>query len=236
MTFTLSRMGNHREALDLILTQIGSVEQAIEFVQQNDENLWDYLIDLSLQRKDFVEELLQHACSHKLDPRKVVPKIPLDMEIDCLKDKLEQILTNYSLKKTMHQGCKRVFESDSFDLLKKLVSRRRAGTRVSWGSDCHICRQNLHISAKYNEALRNKQLQRNRVAVFRCSHIFHTKCLAKKLGLITKDLKNPQAFVCYVCTQADLDSNDTDETSPVRLPPRGLSEVQLLAARSRLEA
>lgn len=33
MTYTLSRMGNHRGALDLILTQIGSIEQAIEFVK-----------------------------------------------------------------------------------------------------------------------------------------------------------------------------------------------------------
>lgn len=142
-------------------------------------------------------------------------------------------MTNYRLQETMHEGCKQVFESDSFELLKKLVVRRRAGTRVTAGSDCHICRRNLHVPARHNAALRNKQPGQNKIAVFPCRHIFHTKCLQDKLELTASD--DHRAYICFVCNQRENFDTDNDDIGPVKLAPRGLSEAQLLAARSRLD-
>ncbi|GMF33415.1 unnamed protein product [Phytophthora fragariaefolia] len=65
----------HKKALDLILTQRGDINQAIQFVQEHDEGLWDYLIDLSLTSKDNVEELLKFASQHKIDPIKLIRKV-----------------------------------------------------------------------------------------------------------------------------------------------------------------
>lgn len=43
--------------------------------QENDENLWDYLIDLSLTSKENVQELLTFAAEHKIDPVKLIRKV-----------------------------------------------------------------------------------------------------------------------------------------------------------------
>ncbi|RLN86243.1 hypothetical protein BBJ28_00018858 [Nothophytophthora sp. Chile5] len=102
MIYILGRMGQHKKALDLILTQRGDINQAIQFVQEHDEGLWDYLIDLSLTSKENVEELLKFASQHKIDPikliRKVLSRIPDDMEIEDLKQKLMAIIVNYRVQ------------------------------------------------------------------------------------------------------------------------------------------
>lgn len=43
--------------------------------KEHDENLWDYLIDLSLTSKENVEELLKFASQHKIDPIKLIRKV-----------------------------------------------------------------------------------------------------------------------------------------------------------------
>lgn len=75
MIYILGRMGHHKRALDLILTQMQDLPHAIQFVQENDESLWDYLIDLSLTSKENVEQLLQFAAQHKIDPIKLIRKV-----------------------------------------------------------------------------------------------------------------------------------------------------------------
>ena len=75
MIYILGRMGQHKKALDLILTQRGDINQAIQFVQDHDEGLWDYLIDLSLTSKTSVEELMKFASQHKIDPIKLIRKV-----------------------------------------------------------------------------------------------------------------------------------------------------------------
>jgi hypothetical protein len=80
MIYILGRMGQHKKALDLILTQRGDINQAIQFVQEHDEGLWDYLIDLSLTSKDNVEELLKFASQHKIDPIKLIRKVQCDVQ------------------------------------------------------------------------------------------------------------------------------------------------------------
>ena len=75
MIYVLGRMGQHKKALDLILTQRRDINQSIQFVQEHDEGLWDYLIDLSLTSKDNVEELLRFASQHKIDPITLIRKV-----------------------------------------------------------------------------------------------------------------------------------------------------------------
>ncbi|KAG6614591.1 Vacuolar protein sorting-associated protein 41 [Phytophthora cinnamomi] len=108
MIYILGRMGQHKKALDLILTQRGDINQAIQFVQNHDEGLWDYLIDLSLTSKDNVEELLKFASQHKIDPIKLIRKIPDDMEIENLKQKLIAIITNYRVQQNLCIGSRKV--------------------------------------------------------------------------------------------------------------------------------
>jgi pullulanase/glycogen debranching enzyme len=75
MIYILGRMGQHKRALDLILTQMRDINQAIQFVEEHDASLWDYLIDLSLTSRENVEELLRFAAQHKIDPIKLIRKV-----------------------------------------------------------------------------------------------------------------------------------------------------------------
>lgn len=75
MIYILGRMGQHKRALDLILTQLHDIHHAIRFVQENDESLWDYVIDLSLTSQANVEQLLEFASQHKIDPIKLIRKV-----------------------------------------------------------------------------------------------------------------------------------------------------------------
>ena len=51
MVFILGRMGNNKEALNLIISRLGDVQQAIEFAkEQNDQELWEDLISYSMTR------------------------------------------------------------------------------------------------------------------------------------------------------------------------------------------
>lgn len=54
-------MGNNKQGLLLLIEKIGDVKQAIEFIEtQNDEELWDDLIDYSMKHPKFVSDLLEH--------------------------------------------------------------------------------------------------------------------------------------------------------------------------------
>ena len=52
MFYSISgRMGNTKQALDLIVNELRDVSQAIDFCkEQNDEELWEDLIDYSLDK------------------------------------------------------------------------------------------------------------------------------------------------------------------------------------------
>ena len=62
MVFILGRMGNNKEALSLIIEKLRDVNQAIEFAkEQNDEELWEDLIEYSMD-KPCASFLLLNTC------------------------------------------------------------------------------------------------------------------------------------------------------------------------------
>ncbi|KAF0752092.1 hypothetical protein AaE_006163, partial [Aphanomyces astaci] len=75
MIFILGRMGQQKKALDFILTQLQNVKQAIQFVQDNGDELWDYLVEISLTNRGYIEELLEYASDHQIDPIKIMRKV-----------------------------------------------------------------------------------------------------------------------------------------------------------------
>lgn len=72
-------MGNNKQGLQLLIEKIGDVKQvdsptlgvtlkAIEFIEtQNDDELWDDLIDYSMKHPKFVSDLLEHIGAY-VDP------------------------------------------------------------------------------------------------------------------------------------------------------------------------
>ncbi|CAI5740583.1 unnamed protein product [Hyaloperonospora brassicae] len=236
MIYVLGRMGQHKKALDLILTQRRDINQAIEFVQEHDTGLWDYLIDLSLASKDNVEELLRFASQHKVDPIKLIRKIPEDMVIVNLKQQLIAIIANYRLQQNLCVGSRKVFDSDRIELLHRQVEAHKRGRRVAAKKACAICSEFLRAPSSGMETVH--------ACVFECGHCYHLPCLEEKMRMWksakavgSNDLN--RALGCFVCDHSTREyarSSDshrlTDELTTLHV--RGVSEVQLQRAKDSL--
>ncbi|KAG3242569.1 hypothetical protein PI124_g12584 [Phytophthora idaei] len=236
MIYILGRMGQHKKALDLILTQRGDINQAIQFVQDHDEGLWDYLIDLSLTSKDNVEELLRFASQHKIDPIKLIRKIPDDMEIENLKQKLIAIITNYRLQQNLCIGSRKVFDNDRVELLHRQVAAHKRGRRVAAKKACAICSELLRAPSSGMETVH--------ACVFECGHCYHLPCLEEKMrmwksaeAVESGDLNRTLGcFVCDHSTRAFARSSDfNQQIAALTAPPaRGVTEDQLQRAKDNV--
>ena len=86
--YLLGRMGNTKAALELIMTELVDVEQAVTFCKEHDEaELWDDLINYSMDKPSFISVLLNNIGTH-IDPRKLVEKIEPGHRIPGLKTSL----------------------------------------------------------------------------------------------------------------------------------------------------
>ncbi|KAK3103437.1 hypothetical protein FSP39_019243 [Pinctada imbricata] len=151
--FLLGRMGNTKQALQLITSQLKDVDQAIEFCKEHNEpDLWEDLISFSIDKPVFIKGLLHNIGTH-VDPIILISRIREGMEIPGLRDSLVKILQDYNLQMSLREGCKRILVADSFNLLDRLIKIQKRGISVDnsrYASNC---------------------------VVFYCKHAFHEDCV-----------------------------------------------------------
>ncbi|XP_020616436.1 vacuolar protein sorting-associated protein 41 homolog [Orbicella faveolata] len=181
MVFLLSRMGNNKQALQLIIQEENDVEKAIEFAkEQDDEDLWDDLINYSLDKPEFITGLLQNIGTH-VDPIKLIQRIPEGMKIPGLRDSLVKILQDFNLQISLREGCKKILVKDSVSLLQRLSKVQQKGVSVDDETKCPVC-QGTVIAEDTRRA--------SHVVVFFCKHVYHEDCLpARDVGPF-----------CQICT------------------------------------
>lgn len=110
MVFILGRMGNAKKALELLIDKIGKIAEAVDFVeQQKDEELWEDLITRCLENSKYVSELLEHIGS-RVDPIRLIRRIPNNMEIIGLRNRLVKIISDYNLQMSLREGCKEILK------------------------------------------------------------------------------------------------------------------------------
>ena len=141
--YLLGRMGNTRAALELIMTELVDVEQAVEFCKEHDDTeLWDDLINYSIDKPAFIIVLLNNVGTH-IDPRKLVERIEPGLRIPGLKTSLVQIMRDYNLQVSLQEGCKRILVSDCYSLVCRRVRTAGRGTHVSRAGACPACGRSL---------------------------------------------------------------------------------------------
>uniref|UniRef100_A0A8C1XN56 Vacuolar protein sorting-associated protein 41 homolog n=1 Tax=Cyprinus carpio TaxID=7962 RepID=A0A8C1XN56_CYPCA len=107
--FLLSRMGNCRRALQMIMEELADVDKAIEFAkEQDDRELWDDLISYSIDKPPFITGLLNNIGTH-VDPILLIHRIKEGMEIPNLRDSLVKILQDYNLQILLREGSALLF-------------------------------------------------------------------------------------------------------------------------------
>ncbi|KAM3928991.1 vacuolar protein sorting-associated protein 41 homolog [Leptodactylus fuscus] len=182
--FLLSRMGNSRRALQMIMEELEDVDKAIEFAkEQDDAELWEDLILYSIDKPPFITGLLNNIGTH-VDPILLIHRIKEGMEIPNLRDSLVKILQDYNLQILLREGCKKILVSDSLALLKKMHRNQSRAMLVDEDNICEVCLSSILPTDS------SKPLG---VVVFHCRHMFHRECLP------VGNTMSP-AYFCNICS------------------------------------
>ncbi|KAI4885937.1 hypothetical protein NFI96_011058 [Prochilodus magdalenae] len=182
--FLLSRMGNCRRALQMIMEELGDVDKAIEFAkEQDDAELWEDLISYSIDKPPFITGLLNNIGTH-VDPILLIHRIKEGMEIPNLRDSLVKILQDYNLQILLREGCKKILVADSLSLLHKMHRTQMRGVRLDEENICEAC----HVTI-----LPSDTAQPFSVVVFHCRHMFHKECLPSPGNI-------PGGQYCNICS------------------------------------
>ena len=167
------RMGNNREALHLITNKMENIQKAIEFCKEADDpDLWEDLINYSMQKPEFIRVLCENIVDHQVDRVALIKRIPAGTTIPGLRDALVKILQDFQLQIALNRGCRDVLTKDSNALLDRLSRLMRRGMPVKESRTCALCNGSLigHGAMVASGVWRG-------LVVFNCTHVFHESCL-----------------------------------------------------------
>lgn len=127
--YLLSKEGRTTQALRLIIDHLNDVSQAIAFAkEQNDQSLWDDLLDYSMNKPRFIRGLLEQVGT-AIDPIKLVRRIPQGLEIEGLRDGLSRMLKEYEIQHSISAGVARVLRGEVAAAMTTRGTGQRKGVR-----------------------------------------------------------------------------------------------------------
>lgn len=127
LVFLLSKTGETKRALFLIIEKLGDVKQAIEFAKEN-EDLWDDLLDYSMDKPKFIRALLMEVGT-SVDAIKLVKRIPDGLEIEGLKEGLQKLVREYDIQYSISEGVAKVLKGEVAGGMEVLREGRRKGVK-----------------------------------------------------------------------------------------------------------
>ncbi|KAG6679004.1 hypothetical protein I3842_14G108900 [Carya illinoinensis] len=200
--FILGRMGNSKQALAVIINNLGDIEEAVEFVtMQNDDDLWEELIKQCLHKPEMVGMLLEHTVG-SLDPLYIVNMVPNGLEIPRLRDRLVKIITDYRTETSLRHGCNDILKADSVNLLVKYYKEAIHGIYLSSEED--------EARAKRNDSMASQ-------AYVRSSNVRTLEVKSKTKGGASgrkgSGATYPEPVVEYEYETGDVDDGDDDDGS-----------------------
>nr|QHN70704.1 light [Limenitis arthemis astyanax] len=168
MVFLLGRIGNTREALQIIIEKLNDINQAIYFCQEhNDKELWTDLIKQTVDKPECVTLLLKRIGNY-VDPRMLIQNIQPGCEIKDLKESLAKMMRDYHLQMSVQEACKVITLRNYFDLHEKLIINQQRGISVTDEFLCNVCQGRIIIRDLSNAS---------DLIVYNCRHSFHIECL-----------------------------------------------------------
>ena len=127
--YLLSKEGRTKKALFIIIEKLDDVSQAIAFAkEQDDPDLWDDLVNYSMNKPAFIRALLEEAGT-AIDPITLVRKIPEGLEIEGLCDSLTRMIREVELQDSISDGAARVFRGEVATRMSTLRAGQKSGIR-----------------------------------------------------------------------------------------------------------
>lgn len=127
--YLLSKEGRTAQALRLIIDHLNDVSQAIAFAkEQDDQSLWDDLLDYSMNKPRFIRGLLEEVGT-AINPIKLVRRIPAGLEIEGLREGLSRMIREYEVQYSISLGVARVLRGEVAAAMAKRGSGQRKGVK-----------------------------------------------------------------------------------------------------------
>lgn len=147
LVYLYSKTGQMKRALYLIIDRLKNVHKAIEFAkEQDDEDLWDDLLNYSMDKPSFIRGLLEQAGT-AIDPIKLVRRIPEGLEIQGLREGLTHMMKEHEIQYSISSGAARVLRSEVAGAQNDLRSRQRKGVKFEL-----VVESQEHIDVEAKEA------------------------------------------------------------------------------------
>ncbi|XP_057480493.1 vacuolar protein sorting-associated protein 41 homolog [Actinidia eriantha] len=244
--FILGRMGNSKQALAVIINNLGDIEEAIEFVSmQQDDELWEELIKQCLHKPEMVGVLLEHTVGN-LDPLYIVNIVPNGLEIPRLRDRLVKIITDYRTETSLRHGCNDILKTDCVNLLIKYYKEatraiylsnkedearaKRDEIRASQSSERAPIARTMEVKSKTRGSGRccicfdPFSIQNVSIIAFFCCHSYHATCLSDSTISVSSSNKGSEAasretesYYEYGNGDANEEDDDDDTSGGTRM-------------------
>lgn len=135
-----------KRALYLIIDRLKNVKKAIEFAkQQDDPDLWDDLLNYSMDKPSFIRGLLEEVGT-AINPIKLVRRIPEGLEIEGLREGLKHIMKEHEIQYSISSGVARVLRSEVAAAQNDLRSGQRKGVKFEV-----VIQSNEHVDIKVKD-------------------------------------------------------------------------------------
>lgn len=130
LVYLLNKIGDYKNAIKLIVDQLKDPKMAINFVSNlNDQELWDFLLDYSMNKSEFIKELLINI-GILINPIPVISRIPLGVEISNLQEILININKNISLDLEIYNLINEIISNEFINKNEILNNNRMKGTLI----------------------------------------------------------------------------------------------------------
>lgn len=203
MVYLLDRTGNTIEALSIIIDKLKDIDQAIDFCKDNnDPDLWDFLIKHSLNHANVLTKVLDGIVGF-INPEVVITQIRNGDVIPDLKRSLIKMLCDTSLQMSIQSDCNNILVADYFGLHEKLLQSEQRAVFVSHENSCGMCRKDIIVKGEFQSidsdtfgSIFNQffvaENPKTDIVLFNCRHMFHGNCLPDALR---------RNEVCHICTK-----------------------------------
>ncbi|KAI9813686.1 MAG: Vacuolar protein sorting-associated protein 41 [Thelocarpon impressellum] len=129
LVYLLSKTGQTKRALFLIIDRLADVSQAISFAKsQADPDLWNDLLEYSMDKPRFIRGLLEEVGT-AIDPIQLVRRIPKGLEIEGLRDGLSRMIREYEIQHSISAGVARVLRGEVASGMDTLRTGQKKGIR-----------------------------------------------------------------------------------------------------------
>ncbi|KAK0650344.1 Vacuolar protein sorting-associated protein 41-like protein [Lasiodiplodia hormozganensis] len=129
LVYILSKTGEVKKALFLIIDKMGDVSYAISFAkEQDDPDLWDDLLDYSMDKPHFIRGLLEEVGT-AIDPITLVRRIPEGLEIEGLRDGIRRMVREYEIQFSISDGVAKVLRSEVASAMETLRAGRKKAVK-----------------------------------------------------------------------------------------------------------